>query len=113
MSYMGIASEVMEKYNALISQLPNYRRGSDEYKEIATQITNFERQQILNDNKNFAAFNVIDPLCDMAQAGIDDDYTKEILVDYIAWFKQNGFTEYVNKILKWASADAREALENA
>ena len=113
MGYMGIASEVMEKYDALISQLPNYHRGSEEYKAIAAQITSFERQQILNGNKNFAAYNVIDPLCDMAHAGIDDDYTKEILVDYIVWFKQNGFTEYVNEILKWASADAREVLENA
>lgn len=111
MDYMGISDTIWEQYSSLTNELSKYRYGSEEFKEAAAKGTAFEREQILAGNKNFIDVNVIDPLCELAQAGFDDDYTKEILVDYIAWFKQNGFTQYVSEILKWASTEVREVLE--
>lgn len=113
MGYMGIADAVWAQYNALTGELSKRRYGSTEYKEIAAKITSFERQQILDGNRNFAELNVVDPLCDMVQGGIDDAYTKEVLVGYIVWFKQNGFNQYADEILKWAPAEAREVLAQA
>ena len=93
MGRLGIEDAFWAKYNELLDERARLRYGSMEYKEVAVKLIDLERQQIVAGNESFAELNVIDPLCNVVLEGINDDYTKEVIVSYIVWFKQNGFRQ--------------------